>query len=56
MLLLGDAARDENAEMADRFMDRIDNRLAIAPDLVHIGVEIEDPVQRLLRWRDVVAF
>ena len=55
MLLLGDATGHENAEMADAFVDRVDNRLPIGPDLVDVGIAIEDPVQRLLRRGDIVA-
>ena len=44
MLLLGDAARDEDAEMADGFMHRVDDRLPVGPDLIDVGIEIEDPV------------
>ncbi len=55
MFLLGNAAGDEDAEMADRFMHGVDNGLPIGPDLVDVGIEVEDPVQRLLRWSDVVA-
>src|SRR5262249_12050419 len=42
-------------EMADRLVDRIDDRLAIGADFVEIFVEIEDPPQRLLRRCDVIA-
>ena len=44
MLLLGDAAGDEDAEMADRFVDGVDDGLPIGPDLVDVGVEVENPV------------
>ena len=55
MLLLGDAAGNEDAEMADGFMHGVDDGLPVSPDLVDIGIEIEDPVQGLLRRGDVVA-
>ena len=55
VLLAGDAGRDEDSEMADRFMDRVDDRLPVRTDVVDIVIEIEDPSQRLLRRRDVVA-
>src|SRR5690348_14371237 len=41
--------------MADCVVDRIDDRLAIGADFVDILVEIDDPAQRLLRRRYVVA-
>ena len=37
-------------------MDRIDDGLPIRADVVDIVVEIENPSERLLRRRDVVAF
>ena len=52
MLFLGDAAGDENAEMADALVNRIDDGLTVGPDLIDVGIAIEDPVQRLLRRRD----
>ena len=55
MLLLGDAAGDEDAEMPDRLVNGVDDGLPVGPDLVDIAVEIENPVERLLRRRDVVA-
>ena len=55
MLLLGDTAGHENAEMTDAFMNRIDDGLPIGPDLIYVGIAIEDPVQRLLRRGDIVA-
>ena len=45
MLLLGDAAGDEDAEMADRLVHGVDDGLSVGPDLVDVGVEIQDPVQ-----------
>ena len=36
-------------------MDRVDDGLAVGADVVDVVVEIEDPSQRLLRRRDVVA-
>ena len=55
MFLLGDAAGNEDAEMTDAFVNRVDDRLPVGPDLIDVGVEIENPVQRLLRRRDIVA-
>ena len=52
---LRDAAGNENAEMADALVDRVDDRLAVGADLVDVLVEIENPAERLLRRRDVVA-
>ena len=48
-------ARDEDAEMADRLVQGVDDGLAVGDDLVLVVVEIGDPAQRLLRRRDVVA-
>ena len=48
-------ARDEDAEMADRLVQRVDDGLAVGDDLVLVAVEVGDPAQRLLRRRDVVA-
>ena len=36
-------------------MDRVDDGLPVGADLVHVVVEVEDPVERLLRRRDVVS-
>src|SRR6202790_1550524 len=55
MFLFGEAAGNEDGEMTDAFVNRVDNRLAVGPDFIDVGVEIENPVQRLLRWRDIVA-
>src|SRR6516164_116740 len=49
------SARDEDAEVTDARMQRIDDRLAVFDDLVDIVVEVENPAQRLLRRRDVIA-
>ena len=48
-------ARDEDAEMADRLVQGVDDGLAVGDDLVLVAVEVGDPAQRLLRRRDVVA-
>ena len=45
VLLLGDAAGHEDAEMADGFVDRVDDGLAERADLVDVLIEIEDPVR-----------
>ena len=55
VLFLCNPAGDENPEMADRLMHGVDDGLAERPDLVDIVIEVENPVQRLLRRRDVVA-
>ena len=55
VLLARDAAGDEDAEMTDGLVDRVDDRLAVGADLVDVVVEIENPAERLLRRRDVVA-
>src|SRR6516162_3583464 len=41
--------------MADRLVDGVHDGLPIGADFVHVVVEIEDPSQRLLRRRYVVA-
>ena len=55
MLLPRDAGRDEDPEVPDLVVDRVDDGLAMGADFVHVVVEVEDPVERLLRRRDVVA-
>ena len=55
VLLARDAAGHEDAEMADGLVDRIDDGLAVGADLVDVLVEVENPAERLLRRRDVVA-
>ena len=55
VLFLGDAARDEYSEMPDRFVNGINDGLAVGPDLVDVAVKIKNPIERLLRRRDVVA-
>src|SRR5262245_8939698 len=55
VLLLRHRSRYEDAEMAYRLMDGINHGLTVRPHIVDAVVEIEDPVQRLLRRRDVVA-
>ena len=41
--------------MADQFVNAVDDGLAVGADVVDAAVEVENPAQRLLRWRDVVA-
>ena len=55
MLLLRHAARNENPEMANAFVDGINDGLAERPDLVDVVIEVENPVERLLRRGDVVS-
>ena len=55
MLLLRNAAGDEDAEMADAFVDGVDDGLAEVADFVDAFIKIENPIERLLRRRDVVA-
>ena len=55
MLFGCDLAGYEDSQMPDAVMHRIDDRLTILDDLTLMVVEIQDPIQRLLRWRDVVA-
>src|SRR5690606_19473504 len=54
-LLLGNGGGDEDAKMADGIVQRVDNRLSVGADLVDALVEVEDPVQCLLRRRYVVG-
>jgi hypothetical protein len=42
VFLLGDAARDEDAKMADGLVDGVDDGLAKRPDFVHVFIEIKD--------------
>ena len=55
VLLPGDAGGDEDAEVADLVVDGVDDGLAVGADVVDAVVEVEDPVERLLRRGDVVA-
>src|SRR5208283_524935 len=55
VLFQSDLARDEDAEMPDRVVQRVDDGLTVGHDLVDVVVEVENPVERLLRRRDVVA-
>ena len=55
VFLLRYLGRDEDAEMPDRFVERVDDGLTVGADIVDAVVEIQDPVQRLLRRRDVVT-
>ena len=55
VLLARHAARDEYSEMADGFVDRVDDRLAVSADVVDIIIEVENPSECLLGRRDVIA-
>src|SRR5207245_9737755 len=54
-LALRHARRHENPEVPDAFVQAVDDRLLGGPDLVDAAVDIGDPIERLLRRRDVVA-
>ena len=56
MLFFGNTAGNEDAEMADRLVDRIDDGLPIGADFIDVLVEIDNPPERLLWRRDVVPF
>src|SRR5689334_3799791 len=55
MLLLCNPAGNEDAKMAYGFMDGVDDRLAVRADFIDVLIEIENPSERLLGRRDVVA-
>src|SRR5262249_43520074 len=55
MLFLGNAAGNEDAEVTDARMDGVYDGLAVGADFVDVLVKIENPSERLLRRRDVVA-
>src|SRR5579864_9280330 len=40
VLLLGNAARDEDAEMTDCLVNGVDDRLPVIPDLIDVAVEV----------------
>jgi len=56
VFFLGDRSRDENPQMADVFVDDIDNHLSVAFDVIDGFVNPGNPVERLLRRRDIVTF
>ena len=43
------------AEVANTLVNRVDDGLAVRPNVVDTSVEIEDPIQRLLWWGDVIC-
>ena len=55
VLLPGNGAGDEDAEMPDLGMHAVDDRLPLRDQVVIRGIEVEDPVERLLRRGDVVT-
>src|SRR5207342_2234005 len=55
VLLSGHGSGDKDAEVTDLVVDRVDDGLPVGADLVDIFIEVEDPIQRLLGWGDVVA-
>ena len=55
VLLFRHASGDKDAEVTDLVVDRVHDGLTVGADVVDVLVEIENPVQRLLRRGDVVA-
>src|SRR5262249_31838141 len=55
MLFLGNAAGNEDAEVTEARMDGVYDGLAIGANFVDVLVKVENPSERLLRRRDVVA-
>src|SRR6516225_7966319 len=55
MLFLGNAAGNEDAEVTDARMDGVYDGLAVGANFVDVLVKVENPSERLLRRRDVVA-
>jgi len=56
VFLSSHAAGHEDSEVTHALMHRVDDRLTIRSHLVDVVVQVEYPIQRLLRRRDVVAF
>ena len=55
VLLAGDAARDEDPQVAGAVMDAVDDGLLVGDYVLGALVEVAHPAQRLGRRRDVVA-
>src|SRR5262249_19707912 len=55
VLFLGNAAGNEDAEVTDARMDGVYDGLAVGANFVDVLVKVENPSERLLRRRDVVA-
>ena len=56
MLLARDSAGNEYSQMADGFVDRVDDGLSVGTDFIDVVIQIENPSERLLGRRDVVPF
>ena len=56
MLLARYTARDKDPEVTDAFVNCIDNSLPVGANFIGVLIDIENPAQRLLRRRNVVAF
>ena len=54
VLLLRDRTGHEDTEMPDQLVNRIDDRLAVRSYVIDTLVEVENPLQRLWRRRDIV--
>ena len=55
VLLARHPGRHEDSEMAGGLVNGVDDRLAVSADVVDVVIEVENPSERLLRGRDVVA-
>ena len=55
MFLLGHPTGDEDTQMADAFVDGVNNGLTAGAQIVVLRIEIDNPAQRLLGRGDVVA-
>src|SRR5262249_6075497 len=55
MLFASHSGGNKDSQMADAFVDCVDDRLSERADLVDIVIQIKNPAERLRRWRDVVA-
>jgi hypothetical protein len=55
VLLFGNTTGNEDPEMADRFMNGVDDGLSAGPDVVNVFIQVENPIECLLRRGDVVA-
>src|SRR6185437_2393766 len=55
VLFRRDLGRDEDSQMSNALMERVDDGLPVGAQLVVAAVEIEYPAERLLRRGDVVA-
>ena len=55
MLLVGDGAGHEDAKMANVFVQQAHDGLAVCLDFLGAAVDVGDPIEGLLRRRDVVT-